>query len=261
MSAPPIPTPLQELGQRPFSLFPPIVDVEHNEWTFRSATASDVQVMNVKTATDLWIPRHFLSGVSSIEEPVIIVGLTKELRCREGVAVPHIRRVLEMPRAVNESRQSFKSAPPIGRLAPVIGIRLETAGEARSRRFLPGIVAAGILGCVVIMSFLRGGPLLIYGRLAAPAQLNLPLTPGDDYASIVHKLGQPSAERWQSASDGTFCLLLRFRQKPYILVLAGADRDHARFAGALSRSGRVIQSVNLGDGVSSSTLLKQLKPF
>ena len=55
--------------------------------------------MNTKSQQELWIRRGFLSGVSSIEEPIVIVGIVKELECREGGG-PHVRRVIEMPRAV-----------------------------------------------------------------------------------------------------------------------------------------------------------------
>src|SRR6476646_10474011 len=36
MSVQPIPPPLEHLGQRPFSFYPPILNTDHNEWVFRS---------------------------------------------------------------------------------------------------------------------------------------------------------------------------------------------------------------------------------
>ena len=102
MPAPHIPTPLEQLGDRPFSFYPAIQNIQHNEWQFRRAHPDEIQVMNTKSLQELWIPRGFLSGVSSIEEPVVIVGLLKELEYREGIVVPHVRRVIEMPRAVND---------------------------------------------------------------------------------------------------------------------------------------------------------------
>ena len=127
MPVPHIPSPLEELGNRPFSFYPPIVNIEHNEWIFRRADFDEIRVLNTKSNQELWIPRRFLSGVSSIEEPVVIVGLSKELEYKEGVVVPHIRRVIEMPRAVNESpRIRFQHRAEEGERASVVGIRVES---------------------------------------------------------------------------------------------------------------------------------------
>ena len=41
MSLPPSPTPLEHLGNRPFSFYPAILNVEHNEWFFRRTTRSE----------------------------------------------------------------------------------------------------------------------------------------------------------------------------------------------------------------------------
>ncbi len=100
---PPIPAPLDQIGQRPFSFYPPIVNIEHNEWILRRATWSEVHVMNTKTSAELFLPRGFVGEVSLVEEPVMIVGLVKELEYKDGAVLPHIRRVIEMPRAVNDS--------------------------------------------------------------------------------------------------------------------------------------------------------------
>jgi hypothetical protein len=94
VSVPPIPTPLDDLGRRPFSFYPPIVGIEHNEWLYQRATWSEVQVINTKSNSELWVPRRFLGAVSSIEEPVMIVGLAKELEYKAGSLIPHERRVI-----------------------------------------------------------------------------------------------------------------------------------------------------------------------
>ena len=108
MSIPPIPPPLEHLGARPFSFYPAILNIEHNEWLFRKATWSEVLVYNVKTNEELWIPRRFLGELSRIEDPVVIVGLVKELEYRGGAVLPHQRRVIEMPLAVGERLPSFR---------------------------------------------------------------------------------------------------------------------------------------------------------
>ena len=148
MPVPPIPPPFDQLGHTPFSFYPPIVNIEHNEWVFRRATWSEIQVMNTKTSDELWVPRRFIGAVSLIGEPVMIVGLVKEVEHKAGALYPHVRRVIEMPRAVNDSPRPYARIPEPVRPAPVVGIRLESG--ARSRAML-GAVAAGILACVAVV--------------------------------------------------------------------------------------------------------------
>src|SRR2546426_3933479 len=102
MCIPPIPPPLESLGPRPFSFYPAILNIEHNEWLFRKATWSEILVYNVKTNEELWIPRRFLGELSRIEDPVVIVGLVKELEYRSGSVLPHQRRGIEMAIARGE---------------------------------------------------------------------------------------------------------------------------------------------------------------
>jgi hypothetical protein len=112
MPGPPIPASFESLRHRPFSFYPPIVNVEHNEWILRRANWTDFQVINTKTKDELCVPRRFVGEGALVEEPVMIVGLVKELECREGVVLPHVRRVIEMPRAVNApARPQARSIP------------------------------------------------------------------------------------------------------------------------------------------------------
>src|SRR5580704_11516060 len=112
LSPPPFPPPLDHLGSRPFSFFPAILNIEHNEWLFRKATWSEILVYNVKTAEELWIPRRFMGEISRIEDPVVIVGLVKELEYRGGAVLPHQRRVIEMPVAVGDTPRPQSTPRP-----------------------------------------------------------------------------------------------------------------------------------------------------
>src|SRR5678815_4383623 len=129
MSIPPIPTPLESLGGRPFSFYPAILNIEHNEWLFRKATWSEILVHNVKSKEEIWIPRRFIGELSRTDEPVVIVGLVKELEYRGGVILPYQRRIIEMPVAVNDRRPATGAPRP--EPAPIVGIRLEPGAEAR----------------------------------------------------------------------------------------------------------------------------------
>jgi hypothetical protein len=263
VSVPPIPTPLQHLGQRPFSFYPPIVNVEHNAWVLCSTTWNEVQVRNTKTEVELWVPHRFLGEVSSIDEPVILVGLAKELEYKQGVLLPHVRRVIEMPRAVNESARSFpprfdttrESPGP----APVVAIRVESESGSRARRMIRGSVAAGIIACVAVGILFRDGLLGSRSDFAAMRHVDLSFTAYDDYRSIVSKFGEPADDRWRSR-NGIFRLLW-YPQRSVTIVLAGADRGRMYYVGAVDRTGRIVHTVELPDGRNSLAIIRKLRAF
>ena len=128
MASPPIPPSLDHLVTRPFSFYPPIIGIEHNEWLFRKATWSEIQVVNCKTSNEIWIPRRFIGEVSRIEDPVLIVGLNMEIEYKGGAVWPYQRRVIQMPIAVGGPPTS-PPAPP-DRSSPGAD-RRHTAGEER----------------------------------------------------------------------------------------------------------------------------------
>jgi hypothetical protein len=257
---PHIPTPLEQLGRRPFSFYPAIRNLGHNEWLFGCARGDEIQVINTKSGEQLWIPRRFLGGVSSSEEPVVIVGLVKELEYREGAVVPHILRVIEMPRAVNDVPRPWVAAPRAGRLAPVEGIRVESSDASRKGRKLLGTVAAAILTCMVGMVIFRDSPLATRARVfSAPPRLALPFTAHDDYMTVVEKLGRPDSGRSRPAPDGREFFLLRYPDRAFTVVLLGAVREEALYIGALGRGGRVVHSVTLPGGEDSTALLTQTR--
>lgn len=148
MPGPPIPASFESLGRRPFSFYPPIVNVEHNEWILRRANWTDFQVINTKTKDELCVPRRFVGEGALVEEPVMIVGLVKELEYREGAVLPYVRRVIEMPRAVNASGPPVMGPP---RSAPVVGIRIEPEPRSKAWRILVASAAAAVLICVAVV--------------------------------------------------------------------------------------------------------------
>jgi hypothetical protein len=154
MPGPPIPASFESLGRRPFSFYPPIVNVEHNEWILRRANWTDFQVMNTKTKAELCVPRRFVGEGAMVEEPVMIVGLVKELEYREGVVLPHVRRVIEMPRAVNAGAPA-RTMGALPRIAPVVGIRVEGEPQSRWWRALIAAVAAVVLVGVAVVIFFQ----------------------------------------------------------------------------------------------------------
>jgi len=152
MAIPSLPTPLEQLGPRPFSFYPPILGVEKNEWLFRRSTWSEVLVTNAHTGAQVAIPRRFLGEVSRIEEPVVIVGLLNELEYREGAVWPHRRRVLQMPVAVGAETYTPRSRTGP---APVIGISLHSETSSRRSRMIIGAIVAGVLAALAVAGALR----------------------------------------------------------------------------------------------------------
>ncbi|MGC9969191.1 MAG: hypothetical protein ABSE56_01255 [Bryobacteraceae bacterium] len=135
MSAPPIPPFLEQMERRTFSFFPPILNVEHNEWRLRKTTWSEILVVNAKSDLEVWIPRRLLGDVSSIDEPMMIVGLNKELEYKAGAVWPHERRVIEMP-----------AAPSALPRTPAPGARGKSPAESRIARLLAFVFRIGRRG-------------------------------------------------------------------------------------------------------------------
>jgi hypothetical protein len=192
--------------------------------------------MNTKSSAELWIPRRFVGGVSNADDPVMIVGLVKELELNAGTVFPRVRRVIEMPRRSHDPRATSAKASPqeASRPASVVGIRVESGSGAR---MVLGTVAAGLLACVAMLIVFRDGTMGSRAAMSPATQINLPFTAQDDYDSIVNRLGPPAEDRWRSAS-GVRYRRLWYPQQSFVLILV--DRH---YAGARDGFGRVIHSV------------------
>ena len=260
MSVPAIPPPLAQLGNRRFSFYPAILNVKHNEWVYRSATWSDVLVRNAKTGEEISVPRRYLGDISRVDAPVMIVGLLKELEYRDGMALPAGRRVIEMPRAVNDWPYA-RPLPDSGKPAPVIGIRLETGSESRLGKLALGGVALGVVGCVLAISLFRGGVIATRAFYSPVSQGAILLNSHDDYSAILRKLGTPARERWYDDSGERQYELLAYPQRGLYLVLMGSDHSDTRYVGALDRHWHPIHTVQLPGYGNSYDLLSHLPRF
>jgi hypothetical protein len=259
MAVPPIPPPIAQLGRQPFSFYPAIINAGHNEWMYRSATWSDVLVRNTKTNEEVSVPRRYVGEVSSVDAPVMIVGLLAELEYREGVVWPAERRVIEMPRAVNDAPRPRITHSQAAR-APVIGIRLESERTSRVGKMAVGGVALGVAGCVLAISLFRGGVIGTHAFYTPVLQADLPLGSDDDYAAVVRVLGAPVAERWRSDSNEQYELLVYPQRKLYV-ILRGRERADVRYIGAMDWNWRPAHAVDLDGRGSSYGLLRRLPRF
>ena len=239
----PLPAPLQQLGGRRFSFYPPVRNIDHNEWIYRRATWTEVVVVNARTSEECIIPRAFIGEVSYVDDPVVIVGLRRELEWRGGVVRTWHRPIVEMPVAVN---QQGNLIPHPDRPAPVISIRLEPRNESRtSLKFGVGLVLSAV-GCLIAANI---------------ARTYLHTTSADDYASVVRKIGSPASVHDVRTADGHVYRLLRYPRRRSVIVLAVGPSSDARYIGTIDLEGHVLNSVNLPDGTNAAPLLRSLPPF
>ncbi|MGD0362881.1 MAG: hypothetical protein ABSC93_18540 [Bryobacteraceae bacterium] len=257
MSSPVIPPPLEALRNHPFSFYPAILNIEHNQWQYRKATWSDVLIVNARTGQEIWIPRRFLGEISRIEDPVVIVGLLKELEYKEGAVWPYERRVIEMPIAVGASLRPPSPAPRTGP-APVVGIRLESNTESHIFRLVGGALVLGIVATYLVVNFYRDS--VLRPRIAYNSRDRgyLSLTAEDDYAGVVRKLGPPAHDRWQGPAGGLRYRALSYPDRACTVILMGADGKPAMYIGTLDANGNTIHSVRLGNGAAAGELLRAL---
>ena len=251
-----LPPPYDQVGHRPFSFYPAIVNVEHNEWRLRRATWSEMLVVNTKSNVEIWIPRRFLGELSRTDEPVMIVGLNKELEYKAGQILPFVRRVIEMPRAVNDSPRSSAPAPEI-KPGDVVGIRFESS-EKRVGKLILTALAGGVLACVLLVFLFRGDRNV---RFAPVLQSELGLTATDDYHAVKRKLGEPSSDQWKSEEGAMQYRVLKYPSQGISVILMGSERDRALYIGAVDANGRPVHAVSLPGGRDTSALLRSLRGF
>jgi hypothetical protein len=260
MSVQPIPPPIEHLGQRPFSFYPPILNTEHNEWIFRRATWSEILVTNTKTNNDIWVPRRFVGEISRIEEPIMILGLLKELEYKTGQVMPSSRRVIEIPRAVNEGFRPADQAPSPSP-APVVGIRLESGPESRIGKLIGIVLVVSVVGCFLLVNFFRSGKDGSRLTYAPVVQTSLGLTGHDDYFAVVRKMGPPVSDHWKSDAGEMQYRILGYPAQSLSIILMGAERKNALYIGALDQNWRPVDSVSLPGGGSTNSMLKALPRF
>ncbi len=262
MASPPIPPAFEHLTARPFSFYPPIVGVEHNEWNYRKATWSEILVVNCRTGDEVWIPRRFIGDVSRVEDPVLIVGLTRELEFKGGTVWPYQKRVIQMPMAVN-APSPFPSAEPSNERtspAPIVGIRLERSDKAVFKMI--GIAVAVAIGLYILAVNLTRIRDIRQSNITFTAadQSFLELSRNDDYTAIVSKLGPPGSDRSRDIGSIEY-RALGYPERKYHVILMGADARTAHYIGVLDDNWKPLHSVELHQGGTTLSLLRNLNRF
>lgn len=260
MQTPQGPSNLESLKGRHFSFFPPVVNFEHNEWTFDKATWSEVVVINTKTSQEVYVPRRFLGEVSKIDEPVMIVGLKRELEYKAGALWPYERRVIEMPKAVNDYARPAQPEPQ-GRMAPVAGMRSEGGAESKIGRLLLVAMLVGIGLVAFALLLIRGRSNSSNVTFVPILQQSLGLTAADDYFSVVRKLGQPREDRWKTGTGEIEYRALHYPDRKVHVILMGKDRESARYIGALDEDWKTVDAVTLPNAGNTRAMLNRLGRF
>lgn len=259
MSVAPLPPPYAQLGARAFSFYPAIFGIEHNEWRFGRATWSEIEVRNAKNGQDLWIPRRFFGEVSPVEDPVVIVGLTRELELRAGAVWPRQKRVIEMPAAVNAAPdvEGDASPPP----ALVTGIRLDSPTEQRVGRLILATLAVLAVALSALVLATREKTVVPRVSYTNRDQAFLELRYQDDYYAVINRLGQPASARERMGSTEIQYRVLDYPARGYSVVLMGGDKDSLRYIGSMDREWNVIHFVQRPDGRDTASLLRSLRRF
>lgn len=249
MAISPLPAPLQQLGGRRFTFYPPIRNVDHNEWIYRRATWTEVVVVNTRSGEECVIPRAFIGEVSYVEDPVVIVGLRRQLEWRDNAVRTWHSPVIELPVAVNQNG-SVIPHPEHRAPATVVSIRLESRAESRAGRKLSVGLVLGAVGCLLAANV---------GR--SYLHTFMQSTSADDYAAIVRRIGNPDSEHSVRTADGHTYRMLRYPSRNSVVVLSVGPYADAHYIGAIGLDGRVLNAVTLPDGSNAGPLLRSLPPF
>jgi hypothetical protein len=249
----PIPPPLEPMARRTFSFYPPILNVEHNEWKLRKTTWSEILVTNAKCDVEVWIPRRVLGEISQVDEPVMIVGLAKELEYKAGAVWPHERRVIEMP--------ATPAPPPLAAAAaPLYATSGASPAESRAGRLIAIVLGAALFLFLVVALVYRIGPVRNV-QFTAKDQDYLSLSHADDYFAVVRKLGTPAEDRWRPKGSELQVRALWYPERSYHVILLGPDRGSMHYIGAVDRNWRLIHYVDLPGGRDTGALLRGLGRF
>jgi hypothetical protein len=257
----PLPPEYQDLQDRPFSFYPSILGVEHNEWRLVEATWSEMVVRNTRQSLEVAIPRSYFAELSQVEDPVIIVGLKQELEYRSGAIWPHRRKVLSMPAGAAAPRTVPSEAPAhdlkgFSRITGTGGSRTERRLEAMIIGGLGSLLAIAIIVVAVIKLTPAARPTFL-----AKDQAYLELNSADDYFAVKRKLGEPTQDRWKAEEGEIQYRALAYRDRGYTVILMGSSREAARYIGVLNDNWQPIHYVELPGRANTASMLRALPKF
>ena len=255
MGSTPVPSPLDQLTGRTFAFYPAMLGVKHNEWRFEKATWSEILVTNTQTGSEVWIPRRFVGEVSRTDDPILIVGLNRELEIKSGMVVAHQRRVISMPGAVGVTGATSATAPGVGEPKPLSGLRLDKS-DRHVVRLIAGVVAFALVLGLLVLNASRIREVRQRITFTGSDRSFDNLSSKDDYLEVTQKLGPPATDHQQET--GTILYrALGYPDRKYTVILMGRDKSSMVYIGTVDQDWRPIHFVNQ----HTASLLRTLKPF
>ncbi len=227
------PAQLGALKRRPFAFYPPILNVEYNEWRLRNMTRTEILVTNLKSDVEVWIPKRLIGEITGAGEDLMTVSLLRRLEYKAGSLRPEEGRVVEMPQPTSEQLSEIPGWEPTG-------------AKERQREHAAALVVA-LLACLLFAVLYRLAP----GQRGDPAADLAALTARDDYAAVVQKLGAAASERERPPYRA-----LWYPQRSCFVIL----RD-GHYIGAFDSGWRVIRQVPVPGGGDSAPELGSLPRF
>jgi hypothetical protein len=256
-SSQPLPSPFDRVGERAFAFYPPIVNIDHNEWLAREATWSEVLVVNAKSQEQIWLPRQYVGDLSRVDEPIMIVGLKRELEFKAGGVWPHVKRVIEMPRGLSTVPPPAKTEPvkPPPGVSATMGA--SSPNESNIGKLILVSLVLGVAICALIVSYYRGQNSVESATYKGVMQTSLGLSSQDDFHAVVRKFGAPASDRWKGDEGDLNFRLLAYPARGFTAILMGRDREAARYIGALDNNAQLIDSVEMPGGANTAALVRQ----
>jgi hypothetical protein len=258
MAPTPLEQPFDHMAARSFSFFPPIVGIEHNEWLLRQVNWSEVLVVNKATNQELWIPRRYFGQASMIEDPVLIVGLTREMEYQGGMLRPYKQRLIKMPSGPPAHAESAGGKDHAAD-SSVMRVRSESS-DKRAFRLIGMAVGCALLIWVVGAVALRVGFISQRIVITTRDQTFQTLTGRDDRFEIVKKIGQPGFDRFKEVGSIQY-EALSYPDRKYTVILAGQDVRTLAYIGTVDDNWRPVHFVNLHTGGSTESLLQTMERF
>src|ERR1035441_5384915 len=255
MRSTPAPPSLDQLAGRTFAFYPALLGVVHNEWRFEKTTWSEILVTNTQTGSEIWIPRRFVGEVSRTDDPILIVGLNRELEIKSGMVVAHQRRVISMPGAVGVTGATSATAPGVGEPKPLSGLRLDKS-DRHVVRLIAGVVAFALVLGLLVLNASRIREVRQRITFTGSDRSFDNLSSKDDYLEVTQKLGPPATDHQQET--GTILYrALGYPDRKYTVILMGRDKSSMVYIGTVDQDWRPIHFVNQ----HTASLLRTLKPF
>ncbi|HUP04486.1 MAG TPA: hypothetical protein VMU19_10885 [Bryobacteraceae bacterium] len=257
MSSPPLEPPFDHMSERPFSFFPPINGMEHNEWLLRQVNWSEILVANKATDQELWIPRRYFGDASRTDDPVLIVGLTRELEYAGGMLRPFKQRLLKMP----------PSPPPQTTDAKMARVEAASMMHVRSESSDRGAIKMiGIaLGIVVVLwagavTALHVGFIKQRVVITTKDQTFQTLNARDDRFAVVSKIGRPSYDRFKEVGTIQY-EALSYPDRQYTVILGGQNARDLKYIGTVDDNWRPVHFISNRSGGSTEDLLRTIQRF